>query len=88
MYFVVKVFGCCILGVFYSRFYVYNFVNFLKLVQCSEKYFMDVVIDDFVNKMNLERYLVISNMISYIGVYLSFGSYMKYFVEFYLMFKL
>lgn len=87
MYSVVKAPGCCTPGVLYPRSHARNLANFLKSVQCSEKYPMDVAIDDFANKMNLERYLVIPNMISHIGVHSSLGSRMKHFAEFYLMFK-
>lgn len=87
MYSVVKAPGCCTPGVLYLRSHARNLANFLKSVQCSEKYPMDVAIDDFADKMNLERYLVIPNMISHIGVHSSLGSRMKHFAEFYLMFK-
>lgn len=87
MYSVVKAPGCCTPGVLYLRSHAHNLANFLKSVQCSEKYPMDVAIDDFADKMNLERYLVIPNMISHIGVHSSLGSRMKHFAEFYLMFK-
>ena len=87
MYSVVKAPGCCTPGVLYPRFHAYSLANFLKSIQCSENYPMDVAIDDFANKMNLERYLVIPNMISHIGVHSSLGSQMKHFAEFYLMFK-
>jgi len=87
MYSVVKAPGCCTPGVLYPRSHARNLANFLKSVQCSESYPMDVAIDDFAKKMNLERYLVIPNMISHIGVHSSLGSRMKHFAEFYLMFK-
>ena len=87
MYSVVKAPGCCTPGVLYPRFHAYSLANFLKSIQCSANYPMDVAIDDFANKMNLERYLVIPNMISHIGVHSSLGSQMKHFAEFYLMFK-
>lgn len=88
MYFVVKVFGCCILGVFYQKLYVFEFVKYLELIQCSDKYLLDIVMDDFVDKRDLDRYLVVLNMFSYIGFYLSLSSKSKNYVEFYLMFKL
>lgn len=87
MYSVVKAPGCCTPGVLYQRTHARDLANFLKLVQCSEKYPMDVAIDDFADKMNLEKYLVIPNMISHIGVHSSLGSQLKHFAEFYLMFK-
>ena len=87
MYSVVKAPGCCTPGVLYPRLHAYSLANFLKSIQCSANYPMDVAIDDFANKMNLERYLVIPNMISHIGVHSSLGSQMKHFAEFYLMFK-
>lgn len=87
MYSVVKAPGCCTPGVLYQRSHASDLAKFLKSVQCSEAYPMDVAIDDFANKMNLERYLVMPNMVSHIGVHSSVGSSMKHFTEFYLMFK-
>ncbi|XP_078352459.1 GPI-N-acetylgalactosamine transferase PGAP4-like [Oculina patagonica] len=87
LYSVVKAPGCCTPGVLYQRSHARDLANFLKTVQCSKKYPLDVAIDDFADKMNLERYLVMPNMISHIGVHSSVGSQMKHFAEFYLMFK-
>ena len=87
MYSVVKAPGCCTPGVLYQRSHARDLANFLKTVNCNDKYPMDVAIDDFAKKSNLERYLVMPNMVSHIGVHSSLSSQLKDFAEFYLMFK-
>ena len=87
MYAVVQAPGCCTPGVLYQRSHARGLANFLKLVECNEKYPMDVAIDDFATKSSLERYLVMPNMVSHIGVHSSLSSRLKHFKEFFLMFS-
>lgn len=44
--------------------------------------------DDFADKRNLERYLVVPNMFSCISLHSTLGSKPKDYAEYYLMFKL
>ena len=87
MYAVVNGPGCCTPGVLYQRSHARELANFLRKVNCSDTYPMDVAIDDFAKKNNLERYLVMPNMVSHIGVHSSLSSRLKYFGEFFLMFR-
>ena len=87
MYSVIKAPGCCTPGVLYQRSRALELAKFLKSVNCNDTYPMDVAIDDFAKKSNLERYLVIPNMVSHIGVHSSLSTRLKHFAEFYLMFK-
>lgn len=87
MYSVVKAPGCCTPGVLYQRTHARELASYLKSVDCSNTYPMDVAIDDFAKRSNLERYLVMPNMFTHIGVHSSLSSKLKDFAEFYLMFK-
>ena len=87
LYSVVKAHGCCTPGVLYQRSHALELAKFLKSVNCNEAYPMDVAIDDFAKNRSLERYVVIPNMVSHIGVHSSLSNSVKHFAEFYLMFK-
>lgn len=87
LYSVVKAPGCCTPGVLYKRSHAQDLANFLRSVECSEHYPVDVAIDSFADKMNLERYLVIPNMVTHIGVHSSISNRLKDSAEFFLMFK-
>lgn len=87
LYSVVEAARCCTPGVLYKKSHARDLVNFLKSVQCSEKYPLDFAIDDFADQMNLERYLVVPNMVSHIGVHSSLSNRLKDAAEFFLIFK-
>ena len=87
MYAVVNAPGCCTPGVLYKRSHARELANFLKGVNCNDSYPMDIAIDDFAKKSNLERYLVMPNMVSHIGVHSSLSNQLKHYKEFFLMFK-
>ena len=87
MYSVVNAPGCCTPCHLYQRTYARDLANFLKSVHCNDTYPVDIAVDDFAKESNLERYLVMPNMVSHIGVHSSLSSRLKHFAEFYLMFK-
>lgn len=84
---VVQAARCCTPGVLYNRSHARDLANFLNSVQCTEKYPLDFAIDDFADKSNLERYLVVPNMVSHIGVHSSLSNRLKDSAEFFLMFN-
>ena len=58
MYSVVKAPGCCIPGVLYQKSHALELAKYLESIQCNDKYPVDVAMDDFADKSNLERYLL------------------------------
>ena len=87
MYSVVKAPGCCIPGVLFQKSHALELANYLESIQCGVNYPVDVAMDDFADKRNLERYLVVPNMFSHIGLHSSLNNRLKHYAEFYLMFK-
>lgn len=87
MYSVVKAPGCCTPGVLYQKSHALELAKYLESIQCSDKYPMDIAMDDFADKRDLDRYLVVPNMFSHIGLHSSLSSKPKNYAEFYLMFK-
>lgn len=71
-YSVVQAPACCNQGTPKQKSHALELAKYLESIQCSDKWSVDVAMDDFANKMNLENYLVasvVSNMFSPIGLY-------------------
>ena len=83
---VVKAPGCCTPAVLFQRQYAQKLAHFLRSVNCSKKYPIDLAMDDFAGHYQLRKYLVTPNLFTHIGVYSSLDASPKDFREFDLIF--
>jgi GR25 family glycosyltransferase involved in LPS biosynthesis len=67
--------GCCTPAVVYPQAHLVELIRYLRSVNCSRRFPLDLALDNFASENKLEHLLVVPNMVTHIGFISSLGKY-------------